>query len=118
MRAWRAKKGVLIQNKLLEMPEALFPEASLNGLLSPEQAQTMLREFEKNQDVKVLSSPNILANDGVAASIHVGQQVPSPSGEQVFKGISVELTPVISDDGATVDLTIHPKLDLQNNQAN
>jgi hypothetical protein len=108
---------VLISSKILEMPESSFPQG-MNTLLSPEQAQYMLSEWEKNEEVKVLSSPRIVTHDGQAAAVQVGQQVPTPTGEQVFRGISVELTPVISPDGATVDLSLHPKIDLPAKEGN
>jgi hypothetical protein len=121
---------ILVQNKILEVSEEVLAQAGLGSLksddkqssaqllLSPNQSEGILKQFEKNEGVKMLSAPRVQTSDGVPATITVGQSMPLPSGEQVFVGKTLHLDPRVSADGESVDLIVSSQLRIPNKEEN
>ncbi len=106
-------------------PFNLDPQKTLLNFakLAPDQMEAILNSVGSTKDVKLLSAPRIVAMDGVAARILVGEKVPyvrrsaeTVSGglmqevEFVDVGIKLDVTPRINPQTGQVTMTIHPEV--------
>ncbi|ODS24575.1 type II secretion system protein GspD [Candidatus Endobugula sertula] len=82
----------------------------------------LIRFFQKNSDVNILSTPSVLTTDNAEASISIGQEIPVVTGDRtsatsnnsdVFRtferqkvGISLKVTPQINGSGDTLILEL------------
>lgn len=113
---------------------------SIAGVFSDPQFQTVLRALSQKKGVDVNASPSITTKSGLKATAEVtrefiyptefdpprlpqgggirggggGQQIATPTTPTAFEmrktGVLVEVEPVISEDGRTIELTISPQL--------
>lgn len=110
---------------------------SVAGVFSDPQFQTVLRALSQKKGVDVNVSPSITTKSGLKATAEVtqefiyptefdpprlpqgnsrsgGQMIATPTTPTAFEmrktGVVVEIEPVISEDGRTVELTISPEL--------
>ena len=113
------------QNVSVHTPFNLDPQKTLLNFakLAPDQMEAILNSVGSTRDVKLLSAPRIVAMDGVAAKILVGEKVPyvrrsaeTVSGglmqevEFVDVGIKLDVTPRINPQTGQVTMTIHPEV--------
>lgn len=110
---------------------------SVAGVFSNPQFQTVLRALSQKKGVDVNASPSVTTKSGLKATAEVtqefiyptefdpprlpqvsrnsgGQMIATPTTPTAFEmrktGVVVEVEPVISEDGRTVELTIAPEL--------
>lgn len=111
---------------------------SLAGVFTNPQFQSVLRGLSQKKGVDVNSSPSVTTKTGLKATVEVtqefiyptefdpprlpqlsrrssgGQMIATPTTPTAFEmrktGVQVEVEPVISEDGRTVELTIAPEL--------
>jgi len=109
----------------MNTPFNLDPQKTLLNFtkLAPEQMEAILNSVGSTKDVRLLSAPRIVAMDGVAAKILVGEKVPyvrrsteTVSGglmqevEFVDVGIKLDVTPRINPQTGQVTMTVHPEV--------
>ena len=110
---------VMLRGVLVEMPEdagaqvgmtagTAGRDSSLKGLLTDEQRQAFMKGLEAKTGVEIVSRPTILTTDGMAARIEIGST--QADGQPTPGQHSIELTPRLASDGASVDLTLGVKL--------
>jgi hypothetical protein len=110
---------VMLHGVLVEMPEdagaqvgmtagTAGRDSSLKGLLTDEQRQVAMKGLEARAGVEIVSRPTILTTDGMAARIEIGST--QADGQPAPGQHSIELTPRLTPDGASVDLTLGVKL--------
>ncbi|MGQ9729741.1 MAG: secretin N-terminal domain-containing protein [Candidatus Zipacnadales bacterium] len=69
--------------------------------------QSFLRTLEKRSDVKILSSPNIIASDNTPATISIGEQIPYQASVTETSGGSIQQQVDFVDVSNTLDVTPH-----------
>ncbi|MGA1791465.1 MAG: type II secretion system secretin GspD [bacterium] len=108
-----------------DLPQGMFLGVAkgtikVGGIEFPNVA-ALIRAYQRDQDVNILSTPHILTTDNEEAKIHVGQSISYPRSEisnnittqsYIYKdvGITLKLTPYINPDGY-VKLEISLKID-------
>lgn len=117
---------VLLKGRFLEIPDDALAQVGLDGLktentltsshvvLSPEQAETIVKALENTEGVDVLSAPRIQTGHGVQARLSVTDTKTTSSGEKYEIGPAVEVVPEISADRSSVRLTVAAQLRLPN----
>ncbi len=117
--------SINLDNPLNALPEGISigmtrGTTKIGGVSFPNIA-SLIRAYQKDSDVNILSTPHILTTDTAEATIVVGQEVPYQQSEVVdnitrysylYKdvGITLKLTPYINPDGY-VKLEISLKID-------
>ena len=110
---------VMLRGVLVEMPEdagaqvgmtagTAGRDSSLKELFTDEQRQAFMKGLEAKPGVEIVSRPTILTTDGMAARIEIGST--QADGQPAPGQHSIELTPRLTPDGASVDLTLGVKL--------
>ncbi|OYW71298.1 MAG: hypothetical protein B7Z37_28170 [Verrucomicrobia bacterium 12-59-8] len=110
---------------------------SVAGVFTDPQFQTILRALSQKKGVDINASPSVTTKSGLKATAEItqefiyptefdpprlpqltrrssGQQIATPTTPTAFEmrktGVLVEVEPVISEDGRTVELTIAPEM--------
>ncbi len=109
---------------------------SVAGVFSDPQFQTVIRALAQKKGVDINASPSVTTKNGLKATVEItrefiyptefdppqlpqgggggGAQIATPTTPTAFDmrrtGVMVEVEPIISDDGRTVELTITPEL--------
>ena len=114
---------LVLQTRIVEMPEEVFDQVGLNGLksdgkqssaqtiLNPEQAEGLVKALGRTVGVDLLSAPKISTLDGRPAQLKVAD-TRVISGKTYESGPVVDIVPQISPDGNSVDLSVLAQLRL------
>ena len=110
---------VVIRTTLMEVPPEVWgrlgladiktdPQlASQSGLVSQQQAESLIASLSNQTNCLILNRPVIQTSDGAQASLFVGEV--TASNQQ--KGLSLDCLPQLGPDGRTVNLTLGMKFD-------
>lgn len=110
---------VVIRTTLMEVPPEIWGQlgladirtdpqlASQSGLVSQEQAESLITSLTSQTNCLILNRPVIQTSDGAQASLFVGEV--TASNQQ--KGLSLDCLPQLGPDGRTVNLTLGMKFD-------
>jgi hypothetical protein len=114
-----SKAQVVIRTTLMEVPPEVWgrlgladiktdPQlASQSGLVSQQQAESLIASLTSQTNCLILNRPSIQTSDGAPASLFVGEV--TASNQQ--KGLSLECLPQLGPDGRTINLTLGMKFD-------
>jgi len=118
---------VLVKTYIAEASDDIWASLGLAGIKSEgrettgqqtfgaEDAATILKALQETAGVEVLGAPRVQSADGVPASVFIGQNlVPPGATEEVPIGHQIEITPRLSADNRTVDLTLQAKYSVLN----
>jgi len=112
-----ASAQVLILTTLMEVPPETWGQlgladikadpqlASQSGLVSEQQAQSLIASLTSQTNCLILSRPRIQTSDGAQASLFVGE-VTAANQQQ---GLSLDCLPQLGSDGRTVNLALSMK---------
>ena len=110
---------VVIRTTLMEVPPEIWGQlgladiktdpqlASQSGLVSQQQAESLIASLTSQTNCLILNRPVIQTSDGAQASLFVGEV--TASNQQ--KGLSLDCLPQLGPDGRTVNLTLGMKFD-------
>jgi hypothetical protein len=110
---------VVIRTTLMEVPPEVWGQlgladiktdpqlASQSGLVSQQQAESLIASLSNQTNCLILNRPVIQTSDGAQASLFVGEV--TASNQQ--KGLSLDCLPQLGLDGRTVNLTLGMKFD-------
>ena len=87
---------------------------SQNGLVSQQQAESLIASLTNQPDCLIVNRPVIQTSDGAQASLFVGQI--TASNEQ--KGLSLDCLPQLDPDGRTIHLSLGMKSGAQTEAGN
>jgi hypothetical protein len=114
-----SKAQVVIRTTLMEVPAEVWGQlgladikadpqlASQSGLVSQQQAESLIASLTSQTNCLILNRPSIQTSDGTQASVFVGEV--NASNQQ--KGLSLDCLPQLGPDGRTVTLTLGMKFD-------
>lgn len=112
---------ILIQTKLIEMPESVFEEMDLGGLssdgnesssletLSKEEVDSLLEELAQTPGVRILTPAKVRTPDGSQTEVTV-TNLPMAAGMSETAVPTLTLTPKLTGAGPTFDLRIAARL--------
>jgi type II secretory pathway component GspD/PulD (secretin) len=83
-----------------------------SGILTAEQTQRAIRDFEKTDGVDILAAPQVVTLSGRQAQVSVTQSHPLPSGQTYTTGPVIDVTPTIAADRQTVEFVVGAQLNL------
>ena len=110
---------VVIRTTLMEVPPEIWGQlgladvktdpqlASQSGLVSQQQAESLIASLTSQTNCLILNRPVIQTSDGAQASLFVGEV--TALNQQ--KGLSLDCLPQLGPDGRTVNLTLGMKFD-------
>jgi hypothetical protein len=110
---------VVIRTTLMEVPSEVWGQlgladirtdpqlASQSGLVSQQQAESLIASLTSQTNCLILNRPVIQTSDGTPASLFVGEV--TASNQQ--KGLSLDCLPQLGPDGRTVHLDLGMKFD-------
>jgi predicted DNA-binding protein (UPF0251 family) len=110
---------VVIRTTLMEVPPEIWGQlgladikidpqlASQSGLVSQQQAESLIASLTSQTNCLILNRPVIQTSDGAQANLFVGEV--TASNQQ--KGLSLDCLPQLGPDGRTVNLTLGMKFD-------
>ena len=118
---------VVIRTTLMEVPPEVWGQLGLadirsrsstrvtkSGLVSQEQAESLITSLTSQTDCLILNRPVIQTSDGAQASLFVGEV--TASNQQ--KGLSLDCLPQLGPDGRTINLSLGMKFDPQGSAGN
>ncbi len=117
---------MLIRTTLMEVPPEVWSQLDLadikadpqlssqSGLVSQQQAESLIASLTNQPECLILNRPIIQTSDGMPASLFVGQV--TDSNEQ--KGLSLDCLPQLGSDGRSIQLSLGMKLGPQGPAAN
>lgn len=115
---------VMLQARLIEVPDATLTQlgmdgmransrqSSVQGLLTVEETESVLKVLQSVEGVNVLAAPRVSTANGQQARVNVAETKKTPSGESYEVGPAIDVTPRIAADRGSVDLTISAQLKL------
>lgn len=110
--------NILIETKFVEFgadakPElrSLLPPSGANSILTADQLNAFLASLQNEAGVDILGAPRVSTSSGTSASVSIIENRDTPNGP-IAVGPVVNITPVLSADGASVNLAIDAKLTL------
>ena len=113
---------VVLRTRIVELPDELLTQAGLGALradgrqsnsqliLTPEQAEKLLKSFQGVVGANILASPTVITGDGREAQVKVVEAKTTASGENYETGPTINIVPTISADRASVDLSVSARL--------
>jgi hypothetical protein len=117
---------MLIRTTLMEVPPEVWSQLGLadikadpqlssqSGLVSQQQAESLIASLTNQPECLILNRPIIQTSDGMQASLFVGQI--TDSNEQ--KGLSLDCLPQLGPDGRSIHLSLGMKVGSQGPAAN
>ena len=114
---------VMLQTRILELPETILRQLGLQGLasenkqsssqaiLTSEQSDALIQALEKTSGVDLLSAPRISTLNDRQAQVKIANELKvSGSGETYETGPLIDVVPHISADGTSVYLNVIAQL--------
>jgi len=110
-----------IETHIAELPEDLAQKLGLDqfytdsqettsaGVLTTQQYEAILKAAEVTAGVDILNAPSITTISGRQASVQLGNNKETSSGEKYTVGPALSVMPTISADGQSVDLGVVAK---------
>lgn len=116
---------LLLQGKIIEVPEEFLgsiglqdlrspnTQSTAQALLTPEQFSAVIKLAEQTSGVDVLSAPRVITTSGTQAAISIGQSMQTTSGDTYQLGPTINILPQTSPDASSVSLSIATELRVQ-----